>query len=103
MLVTDIPVTCHWLTPTRIMPHPFCYEAAEKPWTCLRDGRPRALTCGELVDCAHCARWEPRTMDDAQRDLAYETWGVGIRVPEERNMTDARKELAWETFGVACE
>jgi hypothetical protein len=103
MLVTDIPVTCHWLTPTRIMPHPFSYEAAEKPWTCLRDGRPHALTCGELERCAVCARWEPRTLDDTGRDLAFETWGVGIPIPEERTFEDARRELAWETFGVKCE
>jgi hypothetical protein len=94
------PVTCHWLTPTRIMPHPYSFEADEKPWTCLRDGVPRALTCGELEQCANCARWEARTLGDVQRDLAFETWGVGITIPERRTFEDARRDMAWETFGV---
>jgi hypothetical protein len=82
------------------MPHPFSYEAAERPWTCLRDGRPRALNCCELERCTVCPRWEPRTLDDAKRDLAFETWGVGIEIPEQRTFEDALRELAWETFGV---
>ncbi len=102
MAVTHNAVTCHWLTPTRIMPHPFSYEAGGKPWTCLRDGRPHPLTCTELDRCAECARWEARTLDDVQRDIAYETWGVGIPMPVERTFDDARRELAWETFGVEC-
>ena len=81
------PVICHWLTPTRIMPHPYSFEADEKPWTCLRDGAPRALTCGEVERCANCPRWETRTLSHLQRDLAFETW-------------DARCDMAWETFGV---
>src|SRR5262249_30101591 len=44
-------VTCHWLTPTRIMPHPYCFEAAVKPWSCLRDGYPRPLDMDELRQC----------------------------------------------------
>jgi hypothetical protein len=51
MTAANNAVTCHWLTPTRIMPHPFSYEAGEKPWACLRDGRPRPLTCRELHEC----------------------------------------------------
>jgi hypothetical protein len=93
-------VTCHWLTPTRILPHPFSYEADEKPWTCLRDGRPRALGACELEHCPHCARWEARTLDDAERDVAYETWGVGIDIPKERTFEDARREIVFETFGL---
>jgi hypothetical protein len=93
-------VTCHWLTPTRIMPHPFSFDAGSKPWTCLRDGRPRALTCDELDRCPNCPRWEQRTLDDAGRDIAYETWGVGMNVPEGRTFEDARREIAWETFGL---
>jgi hypothetical protein len=95
-------VTCHWLTPTRIMPHPFSFEAGEKPWACLRDGRPRPLTCHELHECANCPRWEARTFDDVRRDLVFETWGVGIDIPARRTFEDARRELAWETFGVPC-
>jgi hypothetical protein len=53
----------------------------------------------ELEKCARCPHWEARTLDDAKRDIAYETWGVGIHVPE-RTFEDARRELAWNTFGV---
>ena len=95
-------VTCQWLTPTRIMPHPFSNEAGEKPWACLRDGRPRTLTCNELHECANCPRWEARTLDDVRRDLAFETWGVGIDIPARRTFEDARRALAWEAFGVTC-
>ena len=43
-------VTCHWLTPTRILPHPLCFEAGTRPWSCLRDARPRAvLTTSALL------------------------------------------------------
>ncbi|HVZ23229.1 MAG TPA: hypothetical protein VG871_19285 [Vicinamibacterales bacterium] len=93
-------VTCHWLTPTRIMPHPFSFDADTKPWTCLRDGRPRALDACELAECAHCPRREARTLDDTGRDIAYETWGVGIEVPAERTIDDARRDVVWETFGL---
>ncbi len=92
-------VSCHWLTPTRIMPHPFSCEAADKPWTCLRDKAPHALCSEELARCARCPRWERRTLDDTKRDIAYETWGVGIELPE-RTFEDARRDVAWETFGV---
>ena len=92
-------VMCHWLTPTRILPHRFSFEAGAKPWTCLRDEMPCPLCGEELEKCAGCPRWEARSLDDAKRDIAYETWGVGITVPE-RSFDDARRELAWETFGV---
>ena len=92
--------TCHWLTPTRIMPHPFSSDAASKPWTCLRDGAPRALCNAEFEHCAECPRWEARTIDDARRDIAFETFGVGIELPEP-TFDDLRREVAWETFGVA--
>jgi len=92
--------TCHWLTPTRILPHSLSIDAESKPWSCLRDGAPRALCSGEFERCAVCPRWEARTLDDARRDIAYETWGVGMDLPE-RTFDDARREVAWETFGVA--
>ena len=93
-------VTCHWLTPTRILPHPFSYDADVKPWTCMRDGLPHALSACELERCPTCPRWEQRTLDDVGRDIAYETWGVGMTVPDGRTFEDHRRELAWETFGV---
>jgi hypothetical protein len=102
MTSPDTVNTCHWLTPTRSMPHPFSCEAAVKPWSCLRDGRPRPLDMSDLRQCATCARWEPRTLDAAKRDLAYETWGVGIAVPERRTFDDARRDVVWETWGVEC-
>jgi len=97
---TDHVVTCHWLTPTRIMPHPFSYEAQHKPWACLRDGRPHALTCDELDRCPACPRWEQRTLDDVGRDIAYETWGVGVDIPGDRTIDDRRRDLVFETFGL---
>ena len=90
---------CHWLTPTRILPHPFAVDADTRPWTCLRDGAPRALCCEEFERCACCPRLEARTLQDAKRDIAYETWGVGIDLPE-RTFDDTRRDVAWETFGV---
>jgi len=92
-------VTCHWLTPTRILPHPFSYEAGAKPWTCLCRDVPHALDNCELEACATCPRWQARSLDDVKRDIAYETWGVGINVPE-GTFDDARREVAWNTFGV---
>ena len=91
--------TCHWLTPTRIMPHPFSFDADTRPWTCLRDGAPRALCNDEFEACSACPRREARTLDAVKRDIAYETWGVGIDVPEP-TFDDARRDVAWETFGV---
>ena len=91
--------TCHWLTPTRIMPHAFSFDADTRPWTCLRDGAPRALCNDEFEACSACPRREARTLDAVKRDIAYETWGVGIDVPEP-TFDDARRDVAWETFGV---
>lgn len=96
----DNSVTCYWLTPTRIMPHPFSYEAEAKPWTCLRDGRPRPMDAGERSQCAACPRWEPRTLDATSRDLAFETWGVGISLSEDRTLDDTRRDVLWETWGL---
>ena len=70
-------VTCHWLAPTRIMPHPLCFEADARPWSCLRDGRPRPMN-----------------------DLAFETWGIGIPLPAERTFDDRRRDVAWNTWRV---
>jgi hypothetical protein len=100
MMHSEDAVTCHWLTPTRIMPHPFCLDAATSPWTCLRDGRPRALSMAALHNCVACPRWEPRSLDSTKRDLAFETWGVGIPIPEHRTLEDRRRDLLWETWGL---
>ena len=92
-------VTCHWLTPTRILPQPFSLDAGARPWACLRDGAPYPMCEAEIESCATCPRWEARSLDDTKRDIAYETWGVGIELPE-RTFDDARREVAWNTFGV---
>jgi hypothetical protein len=91
---------CYWLTPTHVMPHPYGLDAGLKPWTCLRSGCPRPLTDGELRSCATCPEWEARTFDAAKRDTVFETWGVGIPIPEERTYDEVRRELVWQTWGV---
>ena len=100
MTSPDNAVTCHWLTPTRIMPHPYWFEAGVKPWSCLRDSYPRPLDMSELRQCATCTRWERRTFDATKRDLVFETWGVGIPVPEHRTFDDEKRDLVLEAWGV---
>jgi hypothetical protein len=94
------PVSCHWLMPTRILPHPYSFEARVRNWSCLRDGSPRPLDSTELCQCATCPRWEPRTFDATKRDIVFETWGVGIPVPEHRAFDDVRRDLVREAWGV---
>jgi hypothetical protein len=94
-------VTCDWLTPTRIMPNPYCFEAGLKPWSCLRDGYPRPLDVGELRQCAACPRWEPRTFDAVKRDLVFEVWGTGDQVPSKpRSFDEVKRDLVLEAWGV---
>jgi hypothetical protein len=93
-------VTCHWLTPTRIMPHPYGLEAAVKPWSCLRDGYPRPLDMVELGQCASCARWEPRSFEAVKRDLVFEVWGTGNQMERPRTFDDAKRDLVLEAWGV---
>jgi hypothetical protein len=93
-------VTCHWLTPTRNLPHPYSFEANAGNWSCLRDGSPRPLDSSELCQCATCLRWEPRSFDATKRDIVFETWGVGIPVPEHRAFDDVRRDLVLESWGV---
>ena len=94
------PVSCHWLTPTRILPHPYSFEAHVRNWSCLRDGSPRPLDSSELCQCSTCPRWEPRSFDATKRDIVFETWGVGIPVPEHRAFDDVRRDLVLEAWGV---
>ena len=100
MTTRDNPVTCHWLTPTQALPHPYWFEAGVRPWSCIRDGCPRPLDTSELRQCATCPRWEPRTFEAAKRDLVYESWGVGIAVPESTTFDDVRRDLVLEAWGV---
>ena len=97
----DDAVACHWLTSTRILPHPYSFEASVRPCSCLRDGSPRPLDGGELRQCATCPRWEPRTFDSTRRDLVFETWGVGIPIPERRAFDDVKRDLVSEAWGVS--
>jgi hypothetical protein len=93
-------VTCHWLTPTRSMPHPHCFMASARPWSCLHDGFPRPLAMRELRKCSSCPRWERRTFEDAKRDQLFEIWGVGEAVVNHATFDEVRRELAMETWGV---
>jgi hypothetical protein len=99
---TNDAVTCHWLTPTRLMPSPHCLEAAGRPWSCVRDGHPRPLDMGELHQCATCARWEPRTFDAVKRDLIFEAWGVGDAVQADMTFDDVKRKLVSEAWGIRC-
>ena len=89
----DNAVSCHWLTPTRLMPQPYWLDASVRPWSCLRDGCPRPLSLAELHACATCPRWKARTFDATKRDLMFETWGVGIPLPERQTFEDRRRGL----------
>jgi hypothetical protein len=100
MNTTRNAAICHWLTPTRIMPHPRSFEAATHCWTCLRDDDPRALDQNELNRCATCARREARTFESEMRDLVFETWGVGIPLPNDRTFEHARRDLVLDAWGV---
>jgi hypothetical protein len=101
MTCAHTALPCHWQTPTRILPTTLSSLDAAS-WNCLRDGRPRPLDTAELRECATCVRWEPRTLDSTKRDLVFETWGVGIPLPERRTFDEARRDLVWETWGVRC-
>ena len=103
METTENAVTCHWLTPTRLMPSPQGFEAGVRPWSCLRDGHARTLDASDLHQCATCARWEPRTFDSVKRDLLFEAWGVGDAVQANTTFDDARRTLIVDAWGVAPE
>jgi hypothetical protein len=100
MFNADSAVTCHWLTPTRLMPRPHSLAAGARPWTCLRSGSPRPLDMNELEQCAACSRWEARTFDDTRRDLVFETWGVGIPASSPKTYDEARRDIVLEAWGV---
>ena len=97
----DNAVTCHWLTPTRLMPSTYALDAGVRPWSCLRDGYPRPLDLCELHQCATCARWEARTFDAVKRDLLFEAWGVGDAFQVHTTFDDVRRKLVWDAWGVA--
>jgi hypothetical protein len=100
MARADDAVTCHWLTPTRIMPNSYGFGADVKPWSCLRDGCPRSLDTSELRQCPTCPRWELRTFEATKRDLVFETWGVGIPIPAHEKFDDVRRDLVLEAWEV---
>lgn len=47
---------CLWATPTILLTAPFWFDAETRPWTCLRDVDPRALSTTNR--CAECPRWQ---------------------------------------------
>ena len=93
-------VTCHWLTPTRVMPHPYSLDAENKPWTCLRDGVPRALTGDEVARCAGCPRWEARTIDDVQLISRSKPGASASRFPSGGRSTT--RDARWRGRRSAC-
>jgi hypothetical protein len=50
---------CRWAIPTLSLDAPDWVDAADRPWTCEREGTPRELESTEA--CAICAFWEPRS------------------------------------------
>jgi hypothetical protein len=50
--------SCRWAVPTLFLARPFWFDAADRPWTCLRDGEPHELDSTDI--CRTCPRWEPR-------------------------------------------
>ena len=100
METTNNAVTCHWLSPTRIMPEPYRIEALTRPWACIRDGYPRPLDSHELCDCASCVRREPRTFEAAKRDLILEAWGGADAVRHEPSYDEARRIEVLQAWGV---
>jgi hypothetical protein len=96
----DAAVTCHWLTPTRILPAPYSHEAATRTWSCMHDTHPRPLSERELLECRNCPQWQARMFDAAKRDLIFETWGVGMTVPERATFDEVKQDLVMEAWGV---
>jgi hypothetical protein len=93
-------VTCHWLTPTNLMPDPYRMEAGVRPWSCLRDGCPRPMDAAELADCPMCPHFMARSFESVKRDLIFETWGVGNVVAKPRTLDEVKRHLMLETWGV---
>lgn len=93
-------VTCHWLTPTRVLPPPYWHEASVRPWSCVREVLPRPLDTRELHECATCPRWQPRMFEATKRDLVFEAWGVGIPVQQRGTFDEVRRNLVLEAWGV---
>jgi hypothetical protein len=103
MINPETAAICHWLTPTRLMPHPYGVDQDARPWSCVRDGSPRPLTSNELHECATCPRWEVRTFEAKRRDLVFEAWGIGIPIPEPTAFEDVKRRLVSEAWGVRGE
>ena len=52
---------CRWAEPTLFLVNPLWTAAEEYPWSCRRDGVPRAVP--DTTACAICPRWEERDRD----------------------------------------
>jgi hypothetical protein len=50
---------CRWAEPTVFLANPLWTAAEDYPWSCQRDGAPRAVE--DTLACRTCARWELRT------------------------------------------
>jgi hypothetical protein len=93
----DEAVTCHWITPTRLLPSPYSFEANIRPWSCLLDDRARPLNGPELRQCAVCVRWLPRGFGSVKRDLVSATSGADRKA--RRRYDEKRRALLAETWG----
>lgn len=51
--------TCRSAVPTVSLPPPLWFEAADTPWSCLREAKPRLLLSTDR--CGECAGWAPKT------------------------------------------
>ena len=51
--------TCRWAVSTLLQPYPIWLEAAERPWTCIREALPHPIESTDL--CATCPHWETRS------------------------------------------
>ncbi|MGE3888977.1 MAG: hypothetical protein AB7H81_21310 [Vicinamibacterales bacterium] len=47
---------CRWAVPTLFLPAPYCWEAEDRPWACIRTGSPRVLETTEV--CRSCPHWK---------------------------------------------
>jgi hypothetical protein len=50
--------SCRWAVPTLFLKWPIWADAADRPWSCVRDETPYELESTDL--CRTCVRWEPR-------------------------------------------
>lgn len=58
--------TCRYGVPTLFLASPAWTDAADRPWTCVRDQHPHELESTDV--CASCTQWEARPETAADTD-----------------------------------